>query len=437
MSWGLYPDHAQTSHQPEWRGEIQKSIVDLSRKYGPTLPYGNGRSYGDSCLAVSDRVIDMRKLNRFIHVDWKTGIITAESGVMLDEILRLAIPHGWFLPVTPGTQYITLGGAVANDVHGKNHHVQGTFGCHVRRFGLVRSDQTEMICSKDENSMFFRGTIGGLGLTGVITWIELQLLKIESSFIDQTTIRFNSLKEFFALSRELDVVHTYTVAWVDCLAKGAETGRGVYIVGNHSQKNSLELPKKRKINVPLTPPISLINSYSLRLFNTVFYHKHQVSPCRSIVDYDSFFYPLDGVLHWNRIYGRAGFQQYQCVIPDQEAEYAMRSLLEAIAQSGCGSFLAVLKRCGDIASPGLLSFPFQGTTLALDFPQHHDLHRLFLRMDGIVRESGGRLYPAKDAHMSSGDFQYFYPQWEELEALRDPAICSRFWQRVTLKTTVA
>ena len=358
-------------------------------------------------------------------------MLLAEAGVTLAEILAIAIPQGWFLSVTPGTQFATLGGAIANDVHGKNHHLRGTFGNHVLRFGLLRHGQEVLTCSPSENPVLFAATIGGLGLTGIIEWAEIRLMPIRSSQIDSTVVRFGGLAEFFALSAELDHQHEYSVAWIDCLAKGSNTGRGVFIVGDHARYGQQEVDQRSKLRVPLTPPLSLINNLSLRAFNEAYWRVHPALRTRQRGSYEPFFYPLDRILHWNRIYGRKGFQQYQCVIPDAVAELAMRELLGAIAESGQGSFLAVLKRCGDIASPGLLSFPLPGTSLALDFPQKADLDRaLFSRLDAIVREAGGRLYPAKDAHMSGNDFRLAYPAWEQLESLRDPALNSLFWKRV-------
>lgn len=429
-SWGRYPNRPQTAVSCSWRSEIPASLRQLAADHGSTLAYGNGRSYGDSCLAASDQVLHMRSLDRFIQTDWQRGIVIAEAGVTLGEILAIAIPQGWFLPVTPGTQFATLGGAIANDVHGKNHHLRGTFGNHVRHFGLLRHDQELLTCSASENVELFAATIGGLGLTGVITWAEIQLMPIQSSQIDSTLVRFNNLSEFFSLSAELDHQHEYSVAWIDCLAKGANTGRGVFIVGDHARYGTLEVCERSKKQVPLTPPVSLINNLSLHAFNEAYWRVHPIQRKRKRVSYDPFFYPLDSILHWNRIYGRKGFQQYQCVIPDIDAEKAMQELLVAIADSGQGSFLAVLKRCGDIKSPGLLSFPQAGTSLALDFPQKAALMPLFKRLDAIVSDAGGRLYPAKDAHMSGNEFRKAYPEWEKLEALRDPTLMSHFWKRV-------
>ena len=430
-SWGRYPSYPQTAKPCHWRAEIRQALADMAALHGTLLPFGNGRSYGDSCLAASDQVLHLRPLDRFIAANWETGLIRAEAGVTLDELLALAIPKGWFLPVTPGTQFITLGGALANDVHGKNHHIKGTFGCHVPRFGLVRSDRGALECSPGENPEFYAATIGGLGLTGVIDWVELQLAPIKSSLIDATHVRFGSLEEFFALSAELDARYEFTVSWIDCLARGKSIGRGIYMAGNHAEEGPLAFESKAKLNVPLTPPFSAINRLSLQLFNSAYYRVHHAGRHDSRIGYEPFFYPLDRILNWNRVYGPQGFQQYQCAIPDASSAAAIRELLDAIATAHSGSFLAVLKRFGNVASPGLLSFPMPGTTLALDFPQQGETTaRLFARLDAIVREAGGRLYPAKDAHMSGEDFRAFYPEWGRLEALRDPVLSSRFWERV-------
>jgi len=432
LSWGRYPHIPQQAHAIAWRDTARATWSDAAREHGTTLAFGNGRSYGDSCLAASGRVVQTLPLDRLIAADWQTGVLRAEPGVTLEQILDVAIPRGWMLPVTPGTKYATLGGAVANDVHGKNHHVRGTFGRHVRRFALARSDGSQFECSSDEQSGFFAATIGGLGLTGLILWAEIQLMPIRSSMINMTSIRFGDLDEFFALSERLDPLHEYSVAWVDCQSRGSALGRGIFMVGDHATDGPLEVTRRKKRTVPFTLPIPVFNRFTLRAFNELYYQKQQRGEVSAQVSYDDYFYPLDSLLEWNRIYGRAGFQQYQCVVPSATAREATRAILDAIAESGTGSFLAVLKRCGDLRSPGLLSFPMEGTSLALDFPQRDALNtRLFANLDAIVREAGGRIYPAKDAHMPGADFRAAYPQWQQLEALRDPALLSRFWERTT------
>jgi FAD/FMN-containing dehydrogenase len=407
-------------------------MVGVAAANGTTLAYGNGRSYGDCCLAASDHVLQMGPLDRFIRADWDSGVLVAEAGVTLEEVLKLVIPHGWFLSVTPGTKFVTLGGAIANDVHGKNHHVQGTFGRHVRRFGLVRSDRGRLTCSSTENTELFAATIGGLGLTGIIEWAEIQLVRIRSSQIDSTVQRFGNLSEFFDLSTELDGKNDFCVSWIDCTAKGDSAGRGIYTAGNFANEGEQRVESPRRLSLPVSPPFSLVNRLSLRVFNEAYWRKQPNGRVRKRIGYEPFFYPLDSILKWNRLYGRKGFQQYQCLIPEGHAQPALGALLGAIADSGTGSFLAVVKRCGDLPSPGWMSFPQQGTTLALDFPQSEALDsRLLPRLDAIVREAGGRLYPAKDAHMSGADFRRGYPAWEKVEALRDPTLLSRFWERVT------
>ncbi len=431
-SWGRYPNYPQVPHAVFWREKIVEEMTGLADKFGSTLPFGQGRSYGDSCLSCSDHVLQTKLLNRFISFNKNTGVIVAESGVTLEQVLSVIIPYGWFLPVTPGTKYVSLGGAVANDVHGKNHHIRGTFGSHVASFGLIRSDGQSMICSPEKNVELFSATIGGLGLTGIISWVELRLLPIRSSNMDMKTVRFNSLSEFFSLSDELDKVHEYSVAWVDCLAKGKNTGRGVFMTADHAAEGDLSVNAKRKLTFPVTLPFSAINKFTLPVLNSAYYFFHKEQSQKATVSYEPFFYPLDGINYWNRAYGKAGFQQYQCVVPEECAKDAINDILAAIAASGTGSFLAVLKRCGSAVSPGLLSFPLPGLSLALDFPQKPGLEKdLFFQLDAIVSAASGRLYPAKDAHMSGEVFRDSYPKWDVVEKLRDPALCSRFWERVT------
>jgi FAD/FMN-containing dehydrogenase len=432
LSWGNHPRFPQVATSCHWRPDLQQRWNALREQQGTTLAYGAGLSYGDSCLAASDHVLHMRPLDRFLNADWSAGVVTAEAGVTLEEILALSIPRGWFVPVTPGTKYVTLGGAIANDVHGKNHHRRGTFGRYVRRLGLLRSDKGRIACSLQEEVPLFQASIGGLGLTGLIEWAEIQLTPIRSSQMECTTRRFGNLDEFFALSTEFEPRHEFCVSWVDCLAKGKSTGRGVFNAGNFADEGPLAVEKPRKLAVPFTPSFSLVNGLSVRAFNQVNWLKAAFTPARSRTGYESFFYPLDALLKWNRIYGKRGFQQYQAVIPEPGAHDAIGAMLGAVAHSGTGSFLAVLKRCGDVPSPGLLSFPRTGTTLALDFPQADRLEgSLFTRLDAIVREAGGRIYPAKDARMSGEDFRRSYPAWQQVEALRDPLLMSRLWKRVT------
>lgn len=396
----------------------------LPRIDGTLLPCGNGRSYGDVGLNPGGTLLDMRGLSRFIAFDSDGGTLSCEAGVLLSDVLDLVVPHGWFPAVTPGTRFVTLGGAIANDVHGKNHHVAGSFGDHVLSFELLRSDGQRLDCSRDVNPDWFAATVGGLGLTGVITRATIRLRRIGGTVMAVKNRRFTGLDEFFALNAEAEKAHEYAVAWIDCLAR---TPRGVLMSGDHAE-GDLPAPRRAK-RVPLTPPFSLVNGLSLRAFNAAYYG--QPWPAESRQHYQPYFYPLDAIGDWNRIYGKPGFYQYQCAVPPATAHAAIGKVLDTIAASGQGSFLAVLKNFGDRTAPGMLSFPMPGTTLALDFPNRGMPTRaLFDRLDAIVRAAGGRLYAAKDARMSGDFFRASYPQWQDFLRFVDPKFSSGFWRRV-------
>lgn len=398
---------------------------------GSVLPVGNGRSYGDSCLNIGGTLLATRTLDRFISFDRETGVLACEAGVLLADILQLAVPAGWFVPVTPGTRFITVGGAIANDVHGKNHHRAGTFTRHVRRLELARSDGQRILCSAEENPAWFAATAGGLGLTGVILSAEIQLRRIPGPCMELETIRFHNLDEFLALCAESDQRFEHTVAWVDCLARGRQLGRGLFQRANHSADPAAARHRARRLSIPFTPPFSLVNAASLRVFNTLYYHRQWADHRVSCEHYEPFFYPLDGILHWNRLYGPRGLYQYQCVIPAAAGQEATAQLLSSIARSGQGSFLAVIKAFGALPSPGMLSFPREGITLALDFPNRGlPLERLFRELDAIVHGAGGRLYPAKDGRMPGALFREGYPRWKEFARYIDPRSSSSFWRRV-------
>jgi len=431
QSWGRYPETAQTAVPVRWRHE-RLPLEGIQDK--TVLPYGNGRSYGDSCLNDGGVLMDARPLNRFIAFDEDSGILRCEAGVLLSEILKLFVPRGWFLPVTPGTRFVTGGGAIANDVHGKNHHRAGTFGCHVPCFELLRSNGTRLLCSESENPDWYRATIGGLGLTGLITWAGLRLQPVAGPWIRQETIRYENLGEFFELSADSDGSFEYTVAWVDCLARGSRLGRGIFMRGNSSEepaRGSVGSPGLG-LAVPLDLPFSLVTPYTLKAFNTLYYNKQRQCRRMARIHFEPFFYPLDKILHWNRIYGPRGFLQYQCVIPEENGHDGIREVLARISQSETGSFLAVLKMFGDKTSPGLLSFPRPGPTLALDFPNRGSKTlELLDRLDEVVREAGGAVYPAKDARMSPDSFRRYFPDHVRLTEYRDPRFSSSFWRRVT------
>ena len=397
----------------------------------PVLPFGNGRSYGDVCMNGEGDLLACRGARRLLAFDAETGRLRAEGGTLLSEILDVVVPRGWFLPVTPGTKLITLAGAIANDVHGKNHHVVGTFGRHVSAFELLRSDGERHLCTPEDDAPLFAATIGGLGLTGLITWAEIQLVPIEGRGMRVATHRFQNLDEYHDRSAEIDADFDYTVAWIDCLSRGAALGRGRLMAGNHAGADEQRsFSPRRVLDFFVQPPISLVNRLSLRAFNALYYRL----PAREseIVDFDPFFYPLDSIHNWNRMYGPKGFFQFQCVVPPEVGREALRELLLQVGRGGSGSFLAVLKHFGDLPSPGLLSFPRPGPTLSLDLPNRGAAtRRLMANLEAIVMESGGALYPAKDACMSPATFEASYPHWRQLEALRDPGFDSDFWRRVT------
>lgn len=392
------------------------------------LAWGQGRSYGDSCLNDPGIVLATTRLDRFIAFDPATGALRCEAGVTLEQILRLVLPLGWFLPVTPGTRFATVGGAVANDVHGKNHHAAGSFGDHVRELVLVRTAQGHQVVRPGD--ALFAATVGGLGLTGLIVEVQLQLLRVDGPWMQVESIRFANLDEFFAISRESARDHAYTVAWVDCLARGSSLGRGHFLRANHAGPGATGKAQGRGFAMPFTPPVSLVNRLSLRPFNSLYFHRQRVQRRSSVQHFQPYFYPLDGIRHWNRMYGPRGFLQHQCVLPPENARDGVAALLGQISRSGLGSFLAVLKEFGDRPAPGMLSFPRPGTTLALDFPRTDAAMALLERLDDIVAQAGGALYPAKDARMSPAMFRQGMPRLEEFLPHIDPGFSSSFWRRV-------
>jgi FAD/FMN-containing dehydrogenase len=423
-SWGRWPRCTQ-------RIVTHSSRFERNWPAGPLLPYGNGRSYGDVCLNDGGTLIATRGLDRFVSFDPATGSLECEAGVLLSEIIDLVLGSGWFLPVTPGTSLISVGGAIANDIHGKNHHRAGSFGNHVVEFDLRRSDGRVLRCSPAENQEWFQASIGGLGLTGLIEKVTLQLRRVPGPWIGGDSRRFGALRDFFSLTRESDTHYEYTVAWLDCSAGGSRMGRGVFMRGNHVC-DSRRAPGTRRLRVPFTAPISLINPFTLRLFNQMYFRRSSAEDPDALWHFRSFFYPLDRIADWNRIYGPAGFFQYQCVVPETSAEDALAEMLRRIGRDGAGSFLAVLKVFGAIPSRGLLSFPRPGATLALDFPNRGVRTLALLEsLDEITRAARGAVYPAKDARMSPESFRAYFPAWERFQTFIDPQFSSSFWRRVT------
>lgn len=426
LPWNRWPS---VKHQKIFG--VHDRAVPLSIGETTMLAHGNGRSYGDVCLNEDGVLMLTRGLDRFIAFDRASGRLQCEAGVLLKEILDLVVPQGWFLPVTPGTRFVTVGGAIANDVHGKNHHAAGSFGHHVRQLELLRSDGQRFVCGPDDSPEWFSATIGGLGLTGLITWAELQLTPIANAFMWVETQRFHDLDTFWEINTEAEQRWPYTVAWIDCLSGGEKGVRGLFSAGRHAPVQPVSPAFRDKARrVPLTPPFSLVNGISLRGFNAMYY-RQPLKQGAQLTHYTPYFYPLDGVLEWNRIYGRRGFFQYQCVLPPATMRTSVASLLKEIRKSGQGSFLAVLKTFGGRPSLGMLSFPRPGATLALDFTNLGvSTHRLFEKLDAVVRESGGALYPAKDARMPVEMFRAGYPRWEAFSAFVDPLFSSSLWRRV-------
>jgi FAD/FMN-containing dehydrogenase len=428
-SWGRYPRASHTGVVPIlWRSEPPP----LDRLDGSVLPFGCGRSYGDSCLNDGGLLLDTAGLDRLIDFDTVAGRLRCEAGVTLADILALTVPRGWFLPVVPGTRWVTVGGAIANDIHGKNHHRAGTFGAHVVRFELLRSSGERLICSPEENFELFRATIGGLGLTGLILWAEIRLKPIPGAGIALEQIRFSGLDEFFELTKS-DQEYEYTVAWVDCLAQGRRLGRGIFMRGDHTGW-AAPAPSPlaaARLRIPCDAPSGLLNRATIRAFNELYYRRQIRARTRSVVPYTPFFFPLDAVGDWSRLYGPGGFLQYQCVVPDQPGAPRIREIFERMARSGEAPSLAVFKRFGDVPSPGLLSFPRPGLTLAVDlaFRGQRTL-ALLEELDRVVRDAGGAVYPAKDARMSPESFRRFFPQWERFAVHIDPKFSSSFWRRV-------
>jgi FAD/FMN-containing dehydrogenase len=429
-SWGNLAASDCWLERPAFGDEAAVAVGRLNGTTGSVLARGLGRSYGDVCANSGGGVVATEWLDRCHFFDTETGALRADAGMTLQALHRITVPRGWLVPVTPGTKFITLGGAVANDVHGKNHHVAGSFGRHVRRLAVRRSDGAKIECAPDTESDLLRATIGGLGLTGLIEWVEINLQSIATSDIEYESVRFDRLDAFFDLSDD-SAGWPYTVAWIDCLSRGATLGRGIFSRGRHAASGPLVAERPvRSLAVPMTPPVSLINPLSVRLFNETYYRRPGAQ-AKGRGHFDPFFYPLDAIRDWNRIYGRRGFYQYQCVIPPDRARVGVSRLLDRITAAGAASCLVVLKNFGDHPPAGLLSFPCAGTTLALDFPnQGKRTLDLLSSLDEVVTETGGRLYPAKDARMPGAMFHAGQPALAEFTRFVDPAFRSDFWRRV-------
>jgi FAD/FMN-containing dehydrogenase len=415
-NWGNFP----VVESDEQSFVFEKELQDLLAQKKHWIARGNGRCYGDASLAAN--TVSTLKFDKALSFDTTNGLFECQSGMLLSEILKVIVPKGWFLPVTPGTKLITVGGAVGSDVHGKNHHVDGSFSNHIVDMDIMLANGESITCSPTINKDLFEATYGGMGLTGIITRVKFKLKKIESSYIKQKQVKAENLEELIQLFENYKH-YTYSVAWIDCLKKGKHFGRSILILGEHAlqqelneqqQKNPLELPKDKQINFPINLPSWVLNSLTVKMFNFLYYGKNFKKEINNIVSYEPFFYPLDAILNWNRGYGKKGFIQYQFVLP-LEAKEGLISILHKISDAGLGSFLAVLKVFGKQES--LISFPKEGYTLALDFPVRKGLFEFCDELDKIVLQYGGRLYMSKDARMKPAVLTAGYPSLDEFKSI--------------------
>lgn len=395
--------------------ETERQLLDNLHKFRNCIVHARGRSYGDS--ALSERVIFTDRFDKILRFDSEEGIATCESGVTLAELLETFLPRGWFLCVTPGTKFISVGGAIASDVHGKNHHNAGCFSECVVSFNLMLPNGEIARCSRAENLELFHATCGGMGLTGVILEAVIRLKSVKSAYIREKIIRCRNLDEVFD-QFEVNYRTTYSVAWIDCLAKGKSQGKSVLMLGEHASSGKLNCPPEKQLSIPFSSPAFLLNKFSISAFNYFYYAKQPAFVDGRLTPINAFFYPLDKIGHWNRMYGARGFTQYQMVIPKEASKEGLSIILDKISDAGLGSFLAVLKLFGP-ENGNYLSFPMEGYTLALDFKIHKKLFAFLDELDRIVLSYGGRVYLTKDVRMSVDAFRRGYPKWEKFADLRE------------------
>ena len=408
--WGRYPRVEAELLLPQTSMDCARFMHDEVS----CIPRGQGRSYGDSANAAL--VLQSTYLNHYIEFDASLGVLRCEAGVTIREILDLIVPRAWFIPVTPGSSYVSIGGAIASDVHGKNHHGSGTFSQHIIEMQMMLASGEIVTVSPAQLPDLFAATCGGMGLTGMILNATLQLMPIQSSQIEQKTMQASCLEAVCAGFEE-NAGSTYSVAWIDCIATGSKLGRSLLMLGEHAVTGGLDVAPQKPLNVPVDAPDLLLNQQFIQLFNSLYYQKARLSGSQQRLSYESYFYPLDQIANWNRLYGKAGFIQYQFVLPSAVGVQGLRSILKTIAASGKGSFLAVLKVFGE-HNANYLSFPMAGYTLALDFKVSPEVIALVQRLDAMVMDMGGRIYLSKDALMSEATFKATYPQWEQFEAVR-------------------
>jgi FAD/FMN-containing dehydrogenase len=417
--WGRYPIAESALEAPQ----SVDDVVSLVRSGKTLIARGNGRAYGDPAIG-SSTTLSMLSLSKVISFDEAQGLLVCEAGLMLRDVLEAFVPRGWFPPVTPGTKFVTLGGMIACDVHGKNHHKDGSFGNHVLWLDLVTSNGAVVRCSRAENADLFAHTIGGMGLTGVIVRCCVRLLPIETAYIRQHQIIAENLDQALA-AFESALDWTYSVAWIDCLAGGSKLGRSVVYLGEHAKVHELpprlrsaplSVPAKLPLAVPFELPFSALNRYTVQAFNELYFRRAKARSSDLVLSYDPYFYPLDSIRSWNRLYGYRGFVQYQCVLPLKTSREGLTELLELTSKTRTGSFLGVLKLFG--SQDGVLSFPLHGYTLTLDFPWSDKTAKLLRRFDDIVARHGGRLYLAKDARLPRDIFERTQPNLERFRGLR-------------------
>ncbi len=414
--WGNHPRVPCAVYAPD-RAARLSALVSQDVEHA-LIARGLGRSYGDAATNHDAGVVDCTGLDRFIAFDESTGTLTAEAGVSYADLIDVLLPRGWFPLVTPGTKFVTLGGAIAADVHGKNHHRDGSFNACVESFTLLTPTGELLDCSRGSNADVFWATLGGMGLTGFIQAATIKLRRVKSPYMNVTTTRVKNLDAMLDHFTKTDHDFTYSVAWIDCLAKGAALGRGVVLQGEHAEPESGRntLPRKRSKTVPFDFPGFALNPLSVRAFNGLYYATHGSGAARE--DINTYFYPLDTVHHWNRIYGRRGFVQYQPVFPQCDGDQGVRAVIEKLVDAKRSSFLAVLKQMGGHEA-GPLGFPMKGLTLAVDLPRAPGIEAFLSELDRLVLEHGGRVYLAKDGSMSADTFRQMYPRLDEFKAVKE------------------
>lgn len=418
--WGRFPRVQTTLNAPRDEAALAGLVAGLGAGAPPLIARGLGRAYGDS--AVAAQTVSMRHFDRMIAFDPDTGQLVAQAGVSLAEVIDAFLPRGWFPSVTPGTKFVTLGGAIAADVHGKNHHSEGSFAAFTDWFDLMGPDGSVARCSRLENPELFHNTLGGMGLTGIILRAAIRLRRVETGWIRQTMIPTRNLDEALEVFDDTFSA-TYSVAWIDCLATGEHLGRSLVMTGEHATLQEIarpaapfDTPRHRNIPFPLDLPGFALNPWTVRAFNALYYRLGARKTGVGLVDWDSYFYPLDAVSDWNRLYGKRGFMQFQCALPLDAGRAGLTQLLQAIAPSGAASFLAVLKRFGPQSGP--ISFPMEGYTLALDFPMNPRSLALMPELDRITIDHGGRFYLAKDSRMSPDTLRRTDPRWDTFSQWR-------------------